>query len=188
MIGCTNLEVWNTMVDDFKMESGNVIISVIKNLICHVVAEVTDSDARKIVIEDVIGSFLAQVKKWELEHPGMKFALVQPTSRPKHKWYSEAHANMCKQFTNTIKEMKAQNIAKIDGLPGSSQVFNTDQVHLTEAAGKVFVETIISDAEAFFNQEIVELADGKAVDKTKGTGWIAERIATVEKEIEKLNK
>jgi hypothetical protein len=69
---CTNLEVWSTTVDDIKMEKGEVI-SVIENLICDAVVEVADLKARGIIVKDVVRSFLEQVKKCALEHPGVKF-------------------------------------------------------------------------------------------------------------------
>ncbi len=46
-----------------EWKKGKVIISVIENLICEAVAEVEDPVARKLVMEDVVGSFLAQIKK-----------------------------------------------------------------------------------------------------------------------------
>ena len=111
------MDVCNTTVDDIKMEKGKVIVSIIENLICDAVVEVTDPVARKIIMEDVVGSFLAQVKKSANENPGVKFALVQPMARPKHVWYTEFHEDMCKLFTDSIKEMGAQNVAKIAGPP-----------------------------------------------------------------------
>jgi hypothetical protein len=72
--------------------------------------------------------------------------------------YTDGHENLCRIFSESIKEMRAQKVAKINGSPGWTHIFSTDGVHLTEAAGKIFVESIISDAEAFFNQEILDLA------------------------------
>jgi hypothetical protein len=62
MICCTNLEVWNTTIDDIKMEKGEFIISIVENLICDEVLEITGPEARKIVIEDVVGSFWRKYK------------------------------------------------------------------------------------------------------------------------------
>jgi hypothetical protein len=95
--------VWNTTIDDIKVKKGEVIISVVENLICDAVAEIVDPEARKIVIEDVVGSFLAQVKKCAIEHPGVKFAMVRPMLRPKHQWYIDEHENICKYFSETSR-------------------------------------------------------------------------------------
>jgi hypothetical protein len=192
MIGCTNLEVWSATVDDIRMEKGEVIISIIENLICDDVVEVEDPEARRIIIEDVVKSFLEQVRKCAFENPGVKFALVQPMMRPKHQWYSDGHGTLCKIFNDTIKEMRAQNVAKIDGPPIWTQVFSPDGVHLTEAAGKFFVESIITEAEVFFKQEIIDLEKERQTNPepilTDDPKWIAERIKTVEKEIGRLNR
>ena len=182
LICCTNLEVWNTTIDDIKVEKGDVIISVVENLICDAVVEVVDPEARKIVIEDVVGSFLAQVKKCAIERPGLKFAMVRPMLRPKHQWYMEEHENICKYFGETIKEMRIGNVARVEGTPGCTQVFTSDGVHLTEASGKVFVETLIQNSEIFFNQEIIDLVDDGKMDSSK----LAKRIESVEKDIYRL--
>ena len=71
MVCCTNQDVWNVSVDDIKMEKGEIIISVIENLICDAVLEVDNPEARKIIIEDVVGSFLAQIKKCAQDKPGI---------------------------------------------------------------------------------------------------------------------
>ncbi len=185
---CTNAEVWNNTIDDIKAEKGEVIISIIENLICDAVMEITDPEARKLVIIDVIGSFLAQVKKCAQEHPGVKFALVQLMQRPKHQWYTDNHVNMCKIYSDLIKDMNLQSVAKIEGSPTWSQVFGNDGVHLTEASGKVFVETVISNAEVFFKQEIVDLEEEERMNEGQGSEWIAKRIDTVEREIVRLNR
>jgi hypothetical protein len=61
--------------------------------------------------------------------------------------------------------MGVQNVAKIDRSPGWSQVFEKDGIHLTEAADKVFVESLISGAEAFFTEDIIDLE--KTVTRTE---------------------
>ena len=157
---CTNVEVWNNIIDDIKAEKGEVIVSIIENLICDAVVEVTDPEARKLITIDVIGSFLEQVRKCAEEHPGVKFALVQLMQRPKHQWYMDNDTDMCRIYGGIIKSMNLRNVAKIEGSPTVSQVFGSDGVHLTESAGKVLVETIITNAEAFFKQEIIDLEVG----------------------------
>ena len=172
-------------MDDIRMEKGEVIISIIENLICDAVVEVADPEARRIIIEDVVKSFLEQVRKCAFKNPGVKFTLVQPMMRPKHQWYSDGHGTLCKIFNDTIKEMRAQNVAKIDGPPSWTQVFSPDGVHLTEAAGNFFVKV-------FFKQEIIDLEKERQTNPepilTDDPKWIAERIKTVEKEIGRLNR
>jgi hypothetical protein len=70
MVRCTNQEVWNIAIDDINFEKGEVIISVIENLICDAVAEVTNTEARNLTIEDIIGSFMSQIKTTAQKKPG----------------------------------------------------------------------------------------------------------------------
>jgi hypothetical protein len=44
----------------------------------------------------------------------------------------------------------------------ASQQFEPDQVHLTAASGKIFVESILEAAEKNFRAEFIELGDGDA--------------------------
>jgi hypothetical protein len=177
MVCCTNQDVWNVSVDDIKMEKGEIIISVIENLI--------------VIIEDVVGSFMAQIKKCAQEKPGIKIALAILMLRPKYKWYEECHESLCELFRDNIKAKGKQNLSKIDGSLAWSQVFENDGVHLTEASGKFYVESLISGAEAFFTEVVINLekeVDGKNPKGLDDTGWIANRIAVVEKEIGQLTK
>ena len=87
--------------------------------------------------------------------------------------------------------MGVQNVVKVDGSPGWSKVFESDGIHLTEAAGKVFVENLIMGAEAFFSEEIIDLEKEvtmKVVFNTEEASWVAKRISVVEKEIGQLTK
>jgi hypothetical protein len=154
---CTNQEVWNTVVDKIKMEEGEVVVIIIENLICHTVIEVVDPRVRKIMIEDVIGSFMAQIKKCALMHLNVKFALLQLIPRPKHGWYTEGYDTLCRMYQENIKTMGAKHKARIDATPVWLQLFEKDGVHLTQLAGKVFVKAIIANAEASFNEEVIEL-------------------------------
>jgi hypothetical protein len=53
--------------------------------------------------------------------------------------------------------MGGQNVAKIDGSPSCSQQFETDGVHLTKSAGKVFAEGLIVGTDAFFTEVLIDL-------------------------------
>ena len=165
MVNCTNQDVWNVAIDEVKMEKGEVIISVIENLICDALVGVTDPEIRKMTIEDVVGSFMAQIKKCAQAKPGVKFAIAMPMMRPKHKWYEECFGALSSYYLESIKLMDIPNVAKIDGSPVWSQQFESDGTHLTAAAGKVYVESLIADAEAFFTEVLIDLEK----EPTEGT-------------------
>jgi hypothetical protein len=90
MVCCTNQDVWNVAVNDIKHETGEVIISVIDNLLCDPLNGGMDPEVRKLMLENVVGSFMAQVKAAALKYPGTKIALATPMLRPVHKWYEES--------------------------------------------------------------------------------------------------
>ena len=89
------------MPDHFKIEKGKVIFSIFEILICVAVVEVTDPEVRKITVEDIVGSFMSQIKKCAATQPGVKFVLVQPMLIPKLQWYTEGHKSLCKLFRET---------------------------------------------------------------------------------------
>jgi hypothetical protein len=133
---------------------------------------------------------MAQVKAAALKYPGTKIELATPMLRPVNKWYRESHETLCGMYYNHIKSMGVQNVAKIDGSQGWSQVFEKDGIHLTQAAGKVFVENLISGAEASFKEQVVDLekeCDRKRAINSDEASWVARRISMVEKEISELN-
>ena len=48
-------------------------------------------------------------------------------------------------------------MAKIDGSPSWSQQFETDGVHLTKSAGKIYAESLIVGTDAFFTEVLIDL-------------------------------
>ena len=89
--------------------------------------------------------------------------------------------------------MSMPNVAKIEGSPVWSQQFESDGTHLTESAGKVFVENLIANAQTFFTEVLIDLekettGGASLADEKKDSSWITKRIAVVEKEIGQLNK
>jgi hypothetical protein len=111
--------------------------------------------------------------------------------RPKHKWYREYHGTMCGMFSENIKTMGVQNVAKIDGSHEWLQIFENHGVHLTELAGKVYVEHLLAGAEGFFREKVVDLVEETVqmdTQKSEDANWVAKRISVVEKEIGNLSK
>ncbi len=82
MVCYTKPDVWNMAVDDITMDKGEMIVSVIKNLICDAIVDVVDPEIRRMTIEDVVESFMAQIKKCAQAKPVVKFALAMPMMRP----------------------------------------------------------------------------------------------------------
>jgi hypothetical protein len=77
--------------------------------------------------------------------------------------------------------------ARVAGIwcsPTSSQDFEKDGVHLSAASGKIFVDAIISGAEAFFNAPLVDISDD--ANEERPGGHDADMIKSLEARLTKL--
>ena len=83
--------------------------------------------------------------------------MVEPISRPSLKWYVERQELIMQDYEKKIKEMKLLNVNKIPATVKTSQLFESDEVHLTLEAGKNFVQTILYFAGEIFDAEMVDL-------------------------------
>ena len=175
MVKCTNKEVFAVALNSIGTGKGEVIISVIENLLCDAVNGITDPETKNNTLETTIKEYLEAVREAAYKNPEVKFALVQPTLRPLHNWFTEGHEAFCKKITEGIRIMDIASVGKIESPIKMSQVFEQDGVHLTRSSGKVFVNAILYNAESFFKTEVVDLDEEmegpQNVDKTakKGT-------------------
>jgi hypothetical protein len=56
-----------------------------------------------------------------------------------------------------INEMRLFNINKVNGMSQMSQQIESDDIHNTKTARRVFIDSILSDIKAFFKAELVYL-------------------------------
>ena len=103
-------------------------------------------------LEKSIQGYLKQVEEVAKKNPDVKFALVQPTLKPLHSWCTENHEAFCKRIGEGIGAMGAMNVGKVDALIQVKQEFEADRV-----SGKLFVNTILYNSDAFFNAQIINL-------------------------------
>ena len=87
--------------------------------------------------------------------------------RPAYKWYTENHEDICKAIDDGLNKMNLANLGKIGGMSRMSQQFEDDEIHYTENAGRVFLDTVITAAEAQFKAELIDL--DWEMDGTKAT-------------------
>ena len=165
MVNCTKKEVFKAALDNLNEGNGEVIISVLENFLCDEVKGITDPGEMNDALEKTIKEYLALIKDVACKRPDVKFALTQITLRPLHQWYTDCHDTLCKELGTGIRMMDKLNVGKIDGPIKMSQVFEKDGVHLTPSSGKVFVNTILYNAGAFLNTEVVELNEDMEVEE-----------------------
>ena len=108
-------------------------------------------------LEKVIKEYLDVIKESASKYKETKFAIVRPTMRPVYKWYSENHGDICKAVEDGINKMNLTNLGKIGGMSRMSQQFEDDEIHYTANAGLVFLDTILTAAEAQFGAELIDL-------------------------------
>ena len=192
MVKCTKKEIFKTALDNIGDGKGEVVISVIENFICDAVNGITDPNEINKALEGIIGEYLALVQAAAEKRPQASFALTQPTLRPLHQWYMDCHEALCKELGEGIRRMDKKNVGKIDAPIRMSQMFEQDGVHFTPSSGKVFVTTMLFNADTFFNTEIVELVEdmdtssSKVSEDTKSK--IGKRITLVEREVANLKE
>ena len=197
MVKCTKKEVFKTALDNLKEGKGEIIISVLENFLCDEVKGITDPSAMNDALEKIIKEYLALVKDAAEKRPDVKFALTQITLRPLHQWYMDCHDAFCKNLGEGVRLMDKMNVGRIDGPIKMSQVFEKDGVHFTPSSGKVFVNTILYNADAYFNTEVVELNEDmeesameveEERDDSNSKAKIGKRITLVEREVANLKE
>jgi hypothetical protein len=119
--------------------------------------------------------------------PDTKFGIVLPTRRPCYPWYQDRVEDLSDNLTKGIKEIGARcrlaKVASIKCSPASSQDFESDGVHLTNASGKIFVDEIISGAESFFNAPLIDVED---TPDSSGRDQNDELIKSLERRLTRL--
>ncbi len=161
MIKCTKVEVFRAVMDDIKDEK-EVIIAVIENFLCDSVRNTLaiTSDQIDEAINSTLKEFIDIVSTAANKLPGTRFALAQPTLRPRDEWFMERYDGLCRTFVAGINSMNNENISKLDALSRLSQNFEDDQVHLTLESGATYVNCLLYNADSFFTAEIVNLEEG----------------------------
>jgi hypothetical protein len=160
------------------------IISVVENFVSSRVRaspNPTPEDVDKI-IEETSNDFLEVIRLAANRLPESKFAVVMPLQRPALKWYEDCLSDLRSHIEEGILGMKLDNVAKIECISTITQEFDEDQVHLTKAAGKAFLNFIFGQSEAFFNSIQVNLTedDEPAPAGAPSTSSLLKRLSDLE--------
>ena len=83
-----------------------------------------------------------------------------------------------------LQGLNVTNISRVDVISRASQQFETDQVHLTAASGKIFVESILEAAEKNFRANFIELGDGDATTSSTSGVSLEDRVRKLERDTE----
>ena len=189
MLKCTKFELFRVALEELKDEK-EIIISVIENFVCDGVRKLQNPTPDQIdgSIEEVITSFMVDIKRAAKRLPSTKFALAQPILRPTHEWYIERHDGMCRAYVNGIKAINMENVSKLDNLSRMSQNFMEDGIHLTPESGKTFIDMLLSHSDKFFNTEVINLEGANKEMNCKTAGNKSTSIEEFEKSVYNLDR
>ena len=172
MVKCCNKETYKARMECLDPKEIFVIISVVENILADAVRGTSDEKFDSIVCE-TMKDFFVTLKKAAEKMPGTKFAMVKPILRPSLPWYMENFDKISEFYEVGITSLKLTNVTKLDCVSRMAQQFDSDGVHLTATAGKMFVEAILMTAEAFFNAENIDLTNDVDMGTVEGASGSA---------------
>ena len=161
-----------------EVEKGSfTVISVLENFIQDAVVDsgLTEDDAiadtsTGVVVEGAIRKAIDIINEAALRsaEDGNKYFIVEPINRIKPGWYAVNIDNTIKIFENQFEAAcTATNLWRINASPMDDQRFIRDGVHLTEEAGKIFISSILKNAEATLATAESVAADEGGMDLSK---------------------
>ena len=181
MIRCTRAETFDAHMSNLGDECSIVLVSVIENFIADAVTNEEEPDAE---IVHCLGTYLGVVEAAAKRLPATKFGIVMPLGRPRHAWYQERVVEIAGRLSSGIREMSVKNgsinITCIKCSPESTQDFEDDGVHLTGASAKIFVDTIISGADAYLTVTPVDLTGEQDAPDATGIVDLERRLSILE--------
>ena len=180
MKNCTRILPFKALMDDLKESDQFVIISVVENFVCEAVGEITVKEDIERVVTDVLNDFVEVIRSTTGRLTKTRFSIVEPMSRPGVQWYSEAEEVFRKVYTEKIVGLGRinVNVVKMDDLP--TQLFDKMGIHLTQMAGRMFVEAILYFSGLFFKAQLVDLETGQeAMEVNQGSSSSGGKIPVV---------
>jgi len=182
MVRCTDIESFNAHIENLEAAETKVVVSVLENLLDKAV---TSPNKKKMAeeIAGVINEYFGIIAKAAKANPGTKFVLIDPILRPRLDWYDDALDMIKDTHKEGVMQLGVMNVSRVDVISRASQQFEKDGVHLTPAAGKVFVGGILEEAEKIFRAAFVDLGGETEDSSTGGTSTtIEDRVSKLEAE------
>jgi hypothetical protein len=155
---CTEFSSFQAIMDESTEKY--FVISVLENFVSNRVKSEKDNSLK--IIESVTQEFLEVIRSSATRLPDSKFAVVMPLQRPALDWYQDSLQELRSYVEDGLLGMKMDNVTKIDCISTITQQFAEDQVHLTEASGKSFLDFIFGQSETFFKSIQVDLSEDDA--------------------------
>jgi len=185
MVKCTQATGFKAYMDSIDNSKKAVLISVVENFVIDAVgADVISPEA---LIDECIKEYLSTILKAAVRLPDTKFGIVAPLMRPAVSWYNDRVPSITQFLEEGIRAMVSdKNINNVSGIrcvTATSQQFEQDQVHLTKASAKVFLEMSLDLAETFFNAPLVDLSEPGELPDSAQIARLEERLERMERAI-----
>lgn len=177
---CTQMESFEAHMTNMAAGNKFVVISVIENFMVDAITNITEPDAEFV---HCVRSYLKLIGDAATRLPETKFAVVLPLQRPAVKWYQEKIVELTSSLEAGIKSIQSkigfEKIACIRCTPISTQDFETDNIHLTEASAKIFLDHILSKSEEFFTNRKPEVNE-ESEEEVEEVLSLEERLTRLE--------
>jgi hypothetical protein len=166
MIKSTRIGTFKAQMMKIDQSNKLVVISVIENFLADAArkGEEEDPETYEVHFDEILSSaiqeFVEVVKEAATRLPTTTFLLVKPILRPALNWYDLNFEEICDDLKEKLAKINCDNVSEIESLSRASQNFAADEVHLTTESGRLFVDCIISAAEAYYNAgPVIDLAE-----------------------------
>jgi hypothetical protein len=186
VVKCTQASGFKVYMDSINSGRKSVLVSVIENFVVDAVgADVINPEA---LIDECIKDYLTTILHTATRLPGTRFGLVMPLQRPAIAWYQEKVSSIASFIEDGVRAMVSDksinNVMSIACVSSISQQFETDQIHLTKASAKTFLDVTLDLAETFFNAPFVDLTEPGEIDDSGD----AAHIARLESRLDRLER
>ena len=164
MVKCCREEVFKVRMEDLMVEDKEVIVSVIENFISDSVGENKDEKVISTKIDETVERFLTTIEETAKRLPKTKFAVSLPVRRPAKNWYMTELDRITKIYGDGICRLGLVNVAWVQAPLEKEQIFENDQVHFTVESGVFFLENLMSKAQEFFDNTLVDVNEVEMED------------------------
>jgi hypothetical protein len=183
MIRCVDFDSLSAQLTNLEPSETEVTISVLENLLIKAAANLEGQD-REDALVATVESVVEEVAEAARQHKDTKFVLIDPILRPKYEWYEATLDVVRKRHKESIQATGLTNLYRVDVISRASQQFKQDGVHLTKAAGRVFIDAILEASERIFKSELVDLENDDAGSGEAPELALANRLTKLENEVE----
>ena len=172
MIRCTDIDSFSANMAGLEESDEEIIVSVIENFVEKAGRGIDDPDKKERSIEEAMDRYIKIIKEAASRLSKSRMVIIEPILRPSVDWYEASYDDIRKYVSDGVKKLNLDNTTSIVAISRASQSFTRDGFHLTEAAGEIFLEGVLSQAKSFFGAKTYTLDDDEddeeAEDRTRG--------------------